>query len=58
MLDLIEKLKLSVGITDEQALKAIEVIKDYTKQKFPMFAGAIENAFKKYKPEDKDDILP
>ncbi len=32
MLDLIEKLKLSVGITDEQAIKAIEVIKDYTKK--------------------------
>ena len=57
MLDLIEKLKLTVGITDEQALKAIEVIKNYTKEKFPMFSGAIENVFKKYKPEDKDDIL-
>jgi hypothetical protein len=31
MLDLVEKLKLTVGITDEQALKAIEVIKDFTK---------------------------
>ena len=57
MTDLIEKLKLSVGITDEQAIKAIEVIKDYTKENFPMFAGAIENVFNKYKPEDKDDFL-
>lgn len=57
MLDLIEKLKLSTGITDEQAFKAIEVIKDYTKEKFPMFAGAIENVFKKYKPEDNNDFL-
>ncbi len=57
MTDLIEKLKLEVGITDEQALKAVEVIKNYTKEKFPMFAGAIENVFKKYKPEDKDDFL-
>jgi hypothetical protein len=57
MTDLIEKLKLQVGITDEQALKAIEVIKNYTKEKFPMFGGAIENVFKKYKPEDKDDFL-
>lgn len=56
MQDLIEKLKLSVGITDEQAIKAIEVIKDYTKQKFPMFAGAIDNAFKDDK-SDKDDFL-
>ncbi|MEO8583397.1 MAG: hypothetical protein ABI415_06350 [Flavitalea sp.] len=58
MLDLIEKLKLSVGITDEQALKAIEVIKDYTKEKFPMFGSAIDNVFSKYKPEVKDDFLP
>jgi hypothetical protein len=57
MTDLIEKLKLAVGITDEQAIKAIEVIKNYTKEKFPMFSGAIENVFKKYKPEDKDDFL-
>jgi hypothetical protein len=56
MTDLIEKLKLSVGITDEQAVKAIEVIKDYTKEKFPMFSGAIENVFKKYKPQDKDPL--
>lgn len=58
MKDLIEKLKAATGITDAQAIKTIEVIKDYTKEKFPMFAGAIENVFKKYKPEDQDDILP
>jgi hypothetical protein len=57
MTDLIEKLKSQAGINDEQALKAIEVIKNYTKEKFPMFAGAIENLFKKYKPEDKDDFI-
>ena len=52
MKELIERLKLSVGITDEQAVKAVEVIKDYTKQKFPMFAGAIDNAFKEEKQDD------
>ncbi len=57
MNDLIEKLKSTAGLTDEQAFKAIEVIKNYAKDKFPMFGGAIENIFKKYKPEDKDDIL-
>jgi hypothetical protein len=56
MLDLVEKLKLTVGITDEQALKAIEVIKDYTKEKFPMFAGAIDNVFKDEVKSD-DDFL-
>ncbi len=57
MTDLIDKLKSQAGITEEQALKSIEVIKNYTKEKFPMFAGAIENLFKKYKPEDKDDFV-
>jgi hypothetical protein len=54
--DLVEKLKLTVGITDEQALKAIEVIKDFTKEKFPMFAGAIDNVFKSEVKSD-DDFL-
>jgi hypothetical protein len=58
MIDLIEKLKLQVGITDEQALKSIEVIKDFVKEKFPMFSSAIDDVFEKYKPGDKDDFLP
>ena len=56
MKELIDKLKLSVGITDEQAIKAIDVIKDYTKEKFPMFAGAIDNVFKDEEIR-KDDFL-
>ncbi len=56
MNDLIEKLKLSVGITDEQATKAIDVIKNYTKEKFPMFGGAIDELFSKYGPTDEDPL--
>lgn len=56
MNDLIERLKLAVGITDEQAVKAIEVIKDYTKEKFPMFAGAVDNLFKE-SGMPKDDFM-
>ena len=56
-MDLIEKLKLSTGITDEQAIKAIEVIKDYTKEKFPMFSGAIDELFSKYGSKEDDDPL-
>ncbi len=55
-MDLIEKLKLSTGITDEQAIKAIEVIKDYTKEKFPMFGGAIDELFSKYGAEEIDPL--
>lgn len=57
MKELIEKLKLSVGITDEQAAKAIEVIKGYTKEKFPMFASAIDDVFKS-QASDNDDFMP
>lgn len=56
MQDLLDRLKAS-GLTEEQAYKAIEIIKDFTKEKFPLFAGAIEKLFDKYKPNDKDDFL-
>ena len=56
MQDLLARLK-EAGLTDEQALKAIEIIKDFTKEKFPLFAGAIDKLFDKYRPADKDDFL-
>lgn len=58
MQDLINRL-LQVGLTEEQAYKAIEVIKNFTKEKFPLFAGAIDKLFSKYGPKnDEEDILP
>lgn len=56
MNDLIEKIKLAAGITDEQAIKAIDIIKNYTKEKFPMFAGAIDGLFDKYGSDEKDPL--
>lgn len=56
MQELIDRLKTQVGLTDEQAMQAITVIKDYGKQKFPMFAGAIESMFTKYSAK-QDDFL-
>lgn len=57
MQDLLDRLK-AAGLTEEQAYKAIGIIKDFTKEKFPMFAGAIEKLFTKYNTkEDKDDFL-
>jgi hypothetical protein len=47
MEELIEKLKAEVGLTDEQASKAIESIKNYIVEKFPMFEGAVSNLFGK-----------
>ena len=56
MKELIDRL-MSQGLTEQQALKAIEVVKDFAKEKFPVFAGAIEKMFDKYKPRDEDDFL-
>jgi len=56
MQDLIQRL-VAQGLTEQQALKAIEVIKDFAKEKFPVFSGAIEKMFDKYKPKEEDDFL-
>ena len=56
MKDLIEKL-IAEGLTEQQAYKAIDVIKNFTKEKFPMFSGAIDELFDKYKGKDEDDFL-
>jgi len=45
MQELIDKLKTDAGLTDEQAKKAIEAIKNYVIEKFPMLEGAVGNLF-------------
>ena len=45
MQELIDKLKAEAGLTDEQAKKAIEAIKSYVVEKFPMLEGAVGNLF-------------
>lgn len=57
MQDLIDKL-MAQGLTEEQAYKAIEVIKNFTKEKFPLFAGAIDKLFDKYGPKTEEDFMP
>ena len=56
MKELIDRL-IAQGLSEQQALKAVEVVKDFAKEKFPVFAGAIEKMFDKYKPKDEDDFL-
>ena len=56
MKELIDRL-MAQGLTEQQAMKAIEVVKDFAKEKFPIFSGAIEKMFDKYKPKDEDDFL-
>ncbi|MBK5269746.1 MAG: hypothetical protein JJE22_01910 [Bacteroidia bacterium] len=45
MQELVEKLKAEAGLTDVQAKKAIESIKNFIVEKFPMLEGAVNNVF-------------
>ena len=57
MQELVEKL-MAQGLTEEQAYKAIEVIKSFTKEKFPFFSGAVDKLFDKYGPKTEEDFMP
>jgi hypothetical protein len=56
MQDLISRL-IAQGLTEQQAYASIEVIKDFAKEKFPIFGGAIDKLFDKYGPKEEDDFL-
>lgn len=45
MQELIERLKTEAGLTEEQAKKAIQSIKNFVIEKFPMLEGAVNNVF-------------
>ena len=45
MQELIDKLKSDAGLTEEQARQAIETIKTFVVEKFPMLEGAIGSLF-------------
>jgi len=45
MQELITRLTEKAGITTDQANKALETMKDFVKEKFPMMAGAVDNLF-------------
>jgi hypothetical protein len=57
MQELIQRLMQQAGLTEAQAIRAIEIVKDYAKQKFPVFSGAIDKLFEKYAPKPEDDFL-
>ena len=57
MKELIERLQAQAGLTEDQALKAITLVKDNEKEKFPLFSGAIEKVFTKYAPKEDEDFL-
>jgi hypothetical protein len=56
MEELIEKLKAQAGITDEQAVKALQAITEFVKEKFPMLGGAVDNIFKLQSNSNNDPL--
>lgn len=45
MQELITRLTEKAGISPDQANKAIDTIKEFAKEKFPMMSGAVDNLF-------------
>ncbi|HNP53240.1 MAG TPA: hypothetical protein PKK69_01430 [Ferruginibacter sp.] len=45
MQELINRLTEKAGLSADQASKAIDTVKDFIKEKFPMVAGAVDNVF-------------
>ena len=45
MQELINKIMDNAGISSEQTMKALETIKDYVKEQYPMMAGAVDKLF-------------
>jgi len=45
MNELISRISENAGISADQAAKALDSIKDFVKEKFPMMAGAVDNLF-------------
>ena len=43
--ELVEKLKSDAGLSDEQANKVIDTIKNFVVDKYPMLSGAVNNMF-------------
>jgi hypothetical protein len=57
MNELIDQLKNEAGLTEAQAIQAINIIKNFAKNKFPIFGGAIDRLFDKYGTKGDDDFL-
>ena len=57
MQDLIQQLKDNAGLTDEQAIKSLETMKQYLLGKVPpMFSGFVDQFFANAKPKDEDPL--
>ena len=55
MNEIIEQLKTKAGLTDEQALQSVLIMKEFIHAKVPpMFSGFVDNFFAETKPDATD----
>ena len=57
MEELVNKIMANAGISAEQSIKALEAVKDYVKDKFPMMAGAVDKLFEGGDKKEEEDYL-
>ncbi|MEY2648098.1 MAG: hypothetical protein RLZZ45_652 [Bacteroidota bacterium] len=57
MKELIDQLRKELDLSENQALKAIQIIKEFAKKKLPVFSGAIDKLFDKYAPQQEEDFM-
>ena len=43
--ELVDKLKSQAGLSEEQAQKVLETIKNFVVEKYPMLSGAVNSMF-------------
>ena len=55
MQELIDRLTANAGISAEQAVKSLETIKSFVKEKFPMLGGAVDNMFASQVASNNDE---
>ena len=59
MQDLVEQLKDKAGLTDVQAVKAIETMREYIQGKVPpMFSGFVDQFFADKTSAGDDPLIP
>jgi hypothetical protein len=52
MQELLNKIVTETGVTNEQATKMLDVVKNFVTEKFPMLGGAVESMLGAGKKED------
>ncbi|MEQ1552988.1 MAG: hypothetical protein ABL929_02350 [Ferruginibacter sp.] len=55
--ELVNKIMTTAGITAEQSIMALDTVKEFVKEKFPMMAGAVDKLFEGEQKKEDEDYL-